>query len=84
MVPHVAAPCPTQEPEPEPEPPAPVEEVKPSLPPLKMELVVRLVPLYMVQDTQAAGSDIPEAGRDLRSNGRRGAAATWSIRFSCL
>ncbi len=26
-----------------------------------MELVVRLVPLYMVQDTQAAGADIPEA-----------------------
>jgi hypothetical protein len=26
-----------------------------------MELVVRLVPLYMVQDTQNAGSDIPEA-----------------------
>ena len=38
------------------------EEPKaPALPPLKMELVVRLVPLYMVQDTQAAGSDIPEA-----------------------
>ena len=38
------------------------EEPKaPALPPLKMELVVRLVPLYMVQDTQAAGSEIPEA-----------------------
>ena len=32
----------------------------PPVPPLKMELVVRLVPLYMVRDAEAAGADFPE------------------------
>ena len=55
-----------------------------ALPPLKMELVVRLVPLYMVQDTQALVVTSRRRVASRASAGRRGAAATWSTRFSCL